>query len=95
MKINVTQPCPTCRGAKKQVHPSWLKLYHLRRHAPTLKTADYFLELGYLPNEQRPPIVIDCRRCRATGEVEAWVPLEVFLPRFIEAFRRMTGGQAA
>ena len=79
MKINVTQPCPACKGKKKQVHPHWLGLYKRRDHEPDLKAADYFLELGILTPAERPQLIIPCQKCAGTGEVAVWVPLKRFL----------------
>ena len=96
MKFHISQPCPACKGKQKQAHPSWLELFNRRKREPELKTGDFFFELGYLPNESRPPIVIPCRECRGSGEKEAWVALEALLPNVLGVVRKLwKGGQAA
>jgi hypothetical protein len=92
MKINVSQPCPACDGQCVQLHPSWDQ-YHGQRFLSSPR--DFFLDLGYLPNEELPPLLIPCKDCRGNGEVEAWKPIEVLLPRFRELYKQLRKGQAA
>jgi hypothetical protein len=96
MKVNVTQPCPACKGKKKQFHQAWVELYNLRKRNPGLTSGEFFMDLGYLPDEQRPPLIIPCRECRGIGEKEAWVPLEVLLPNVLGLVRKLwKGGKVA
>jgi hypothetical protein len=95
MTVNVMQPCPTCKGNKKQVHPLWWALYKRRDTEPELKAADFFLEHHILKTAERPSIIIPCQKCKGTGEVATWVPLKVFLELVHQAgmgLYKMLGG---
>lgn len=92
MKILATHPCPACDGQGQQLHPSWDE-YHAQRQMLTPR--EFFLNLGYLPNEALPPLLIPCRTCRGAGEVEAWATVDTLFPRFLELYRRLKEGAAA
>jgi hypothetical protein len=92
MKINVTQPCTTCNGQKVQMHKSWENYYSQEL---VFTPREFFLDLGYLPNERLPPFLIPCRACRGNGEVEAWTTVEVLFPKFRELYRQFRKGKAA
>ena len=92
MKILATQPCTACDGQCQQLHPSWDE-YHGQRFISNPR--DFFLDLGYLPGEQLPPLLVPCRVCRGTGEVEAWTTVELLFPRFRELYRQLRKEQAA
>jgi hypothetical protein len=93
MKIHVTQPCLACDGQLQQLHPNWDEYHGFRR---SFTEAEFFADLGYLPNEPRPPLLITCQKCHGTGEVEAWLPLDVVMPAFVNALRALRqGGKAA
>ena len=79
MKINVSQPCPACKGKKRDVHPLWRGLFDRREKEPELPTADYFLEHRILTVAERPALIIPCQKCKGEGEVNVWVPLKLFL----------------
>lgn len=85
MKVLATQHCEACDGQKQQLHPNWDEYHAMRRHA---SKEEFFLELGYLPGEPLPPLLIPCRTCRGLGEVEAWLPLEALFPKFLAWYRR-------
>jgi hypothetical protein len=76
VKIHITEPCQACEADCQVVHPDWLR-YNAQLGQQS--SADFFLDLGYLPGEPLPAMVIPCPTCQGTGEVPAWVPVQRFL----------------
>lgn len=68
----LSQPCRTCNGDCRMVHPHWQQ-YHAQIGVYTI--ADFFLNLGYLPNENLPPVMVACPTCSGVGQVPAPVPV--------------------
>jgi DnaJ-class molecular chaperone len=77
VKILTSKTCPACKGQKQQEHPLWADFHAMRK---VWTETEFFLDLGYLPDEPRPPKKIPCRACRGLGEVEDWQTLDVFWP---------------
>lgn len=76
MKIHITETCTTCDGGQHIIHPDW-DLYHAQMASMT--EDEFFLDMGVLPGEKRPPQIILCPACGGKGEVPVWVSLQRFM----------------
>lgn len=68
----VFKPCRTCNRKCRIVHPHWQQYY---AQIAVYTVPEFFLKLGYLPDEHLPPAMITCPTCQGVGEVSALVPV--------------------
>ncbi|AMJ65018.1 hypothetical protein [Hymenobacter sp. PAMC 26628] len=83
MMLYTQRPCPACDGQRQQLHRFWDNYHAVRlSYTPT----EYFFDLGYVPGEAHPPLLVPCRTCQGEGVTAVWAPAQELFPKFFAAF---------